>query len=64
MEKIGTCKDCKHWVGYKPNENYCECELEEDLMFIDWGGECDYITFHKDFGCIHFERKELTTINK
>ena len=69
MEVVGmnTCKDCKWW-GSPDFAAYSTChknDKTEDVVCddcaLDGKSSCygkAHLTFHKNFGCIHWEKKE------
>lgn len=70
---MNNCKNCKFWEKVNINNfsNASNCrspkfivdnrEITDGVTFnFDYGA----VRFGEDFGCIHFESKEPTTINK
>jgi hypothetical protein len=53
----GHCAECRWWDKPEAGEHKAECKYSTSQMYdcADWS--CKPM-FYKDFGCIHFERRE------
>jgi hypothetical protein len=55
LPESGHCAECRWW-----NDMGCRClnPQNEHLVEDDEWGNIAHVGFDKDFGCIHFERRE------
>jgi hypothetical protein len=58
MGTLNTCKTCEYWDREKNNKIYGKCtnkKVSDKLAF----GYTDDWSFHRDFGCIFWKKKEI-----